>query len=134
MSGTVARSISPGYKREKAEREGDRRDEKGEEKGVILKRDRYASLSLLSSFFYVLSLRLPPPPPSSSSSYFLLFSHSPPLLLYTWPLVLPLRSAALPLYHYPPFPLPVVQWTRAYSTVDVSVNSYRKRVYTYSYI
>lgn len=115
-------------------REGDRRDEKGEEKGVILKRDRYASLRSLPSSMYslydcLLLLLLP-----FSFSYFLLFSHFPSLLLYTWPLVLPLRSAALPLYHYPSFPLFVVQWTRAYSAVDDSVNSYRKGVYTYSYV
>lgn len=100
---------------------------------MILKRDRYASLrSLPSSMYFLydcLLLLLP-----FSFSYFLLFSHSPSLPLYTWPLVLPLRSAALPLYHYPSFPLFVVQWTRAYSAVDDSVNSYRKGVYTYSYV
>lgn len=69
-----------------ARREGGRR--------VILKRDRYASLSRALSLS--LSLRLPcsPSPPISCSS---LIPH--PCPLYTWPFVSPLRPTSAPLSH-----------------------------------
>lgn len=97
MPGTAARSHKRGRLRKGEWRDGTRA------RRVILKRDRYASLSrALFLFSRALSTiaSSPPPPPG----HFLLFPHSPPrsliyLAVRFTPLDLPVRLSATPSLH-----------------------------------